>query len=92
METSQFKIHSVNHKIDFSSVLFENLADSNETFSHSTSYDNSTGILTFDLSEPEIAFKPGYNYTFFVKFKAFPNDNLVGFYRSSYLESNGTKK
>ena len=91
-DTSKFTFHSVGLEIDFSTALFESLTDPDEfkSTNFTDSYNSLSGFMTLTLNTE--VFKTGHNYTFFIEFKGFPKDNNVGFYRSSYIDSEGNRK
>lgn len=93
-DTSVFTLHSLGLDIDNSSLVFESLTQEEDEFDPSYplswSYDNVTNFLTVNL-EDEL-FQAGHNYSFLVAFNGSLKDNLVGLYRSSYVDSNGVTK
>ena len=55
----------------------------------STSYDNATDLFTVNLAE---MLEVNRNYSIYMKYTGLLKSNNYGFYKSSYLNSNGTKK
>jgi hypothetical protein len=56
----------------------------------SWTYDHESTFFTADFGDR--SFKKNTNYSFAVKFRGFTDSDNIGFYRSSYLDSNKKKK
>lgn len=93
-ETNKFVIHSLGLKINFTSLVFLTSGQS-DPFADSNSVewiqDNTTNLLEITLLNDK-TFKSGQNYSFSIDYVGFTIDNNVGFYRSSYLDSDGVRK
>ena len=88
-----------------SSLIFhiEKLDIDNSTISLKSSTDQEFGKLegfdwyndfqrNFFIANLTKSFKSGHNYTLYIKYTGYLADDNVGFYRSSYVDTNGVKK
>jgi hypothetical protein len=79
------------HQFELDIVLSSIIVNFNERNINieSTSYDNVTDVFTVNLAE---ILEVNKNYSIFMKYTGLLKSNNYGFYKSSYVNSNGTKK
>jgi hypothetical protein len=91
-DASKFVIHKRFIDVFNSTLKIESQNDTAfnimENFAYE--YDDVTHFMTVDLENR--MFKKGYAYTFSAQFKGYTKNDQVGFYKSSYVDSDNTKK
>lgn len=94
-DTNKFILHSLGLELNFTSLVFESLSDASNfpaTSAVTPAEDEQTNLLELTLQEQGRTFKSGHNYSFTIDYIGYPKNNNVGFYRSSYLDSDGVRK
>jgi hypothetical protein len=91
-DTYKLVLHSKWLDIDNSTLRLSSDTDSNfDTISDMKwTYDSITHFVTFNL--PDQVFRANNNYTFSASFKGYTKDDGLGFFRTSYLDSENTRK
>ena len=90
-DTSSLVLHINKLLIDNSSLLLKSSTDKSFTELKAFNWQNDYQRHFFiaNLTKP---LKAGQNYTFYTKYIGFLEEDNAGFYLSSYLDSNNTKK
>jgi aminopeptidase N len=92
VDTYKLALHSRLLDINNSSLQLTSLTDS--AFAPMSNfkymYDSITHILTVDLGNQ--MFRANNNYTFSASFRGYTRDDNMGFFRSSYFDSNGNRR
>ncbi len=91
-DTNKLVLHMNNLEIINSTLLIESESDQNYKTSanFAYNYDKETHFLTAELNAAQ-SFKANNIYSFSADFKGFLKDDNLGFYRSSYNDSDGLK-
>lgn len=90
-DTSSLVLHINKLDIDNTTISVKSLTDQNygEFIAFNWTNDFQRHFMIANFTKP---FKSGHNYTFEAKFVGYLTDDNAGFYRSSYIDNNGTKK
>lgn len=84
--TNSIELHSKDLEIDREKILIKNEDDDFDSPKFNlTDFNYKDEVLKLKLKEN---LNKGDNYTIYIEFKGYLHNNLVGFYRSSYIDSN----
>lgn len=92
-DTSTLIFHHVSLEMRNDTMELSSITDNTFTIltNFAWTYDSVTSQVTVTLPQNRV-FRAANNYTLKIDFRAYPNDENIGFYRTKYMDDNGNER